>query len=239
MKALIRSWQKLQARFDALSRRERAMVAAALVGGGAMIVFSLFIDPAAAKARQLRESIGRQRAEAQTLGIQVADLERQMKIDPDAGRKAERSALQKDLGEAEAGLSVFRKGLVPPREMRELLDSLLRRHPSVRLLSLKTLPPASLMELARGEAAASKEPGERKRPEGQAGSAPGFDLYRHGVEIRLEGSYPDLQAYLSTLERSPKRLLWGEARLTVADYPKAQLSVVVHTLSDDKTWLAL
>ena len=66
-----------------------------------------------------------------------------------------------------------------------------------------------------------------------------FDLYRHGVEIRLEGSYGQLQAYLAQLEKLQQKLLWGKLEYRVIDYPKAELTLTVYPLSPDRTWLAL
>jgi MSHA biogenesis protein MshJ len=66
-----------------------------------------------------------------------------------------------------------------------------------------------------------------------------FDLYRHGVEIRLEGSFAELQAYLVQLEALQKRLLWGQLQYRVTAYPTAEMSLMVYTLSPDRTWLAL
>jgi len=66
-----------------------------------------------------------------------------------------------------------------------------------------------------------------------------FDLYRHGVEIRLEGSYGQLQAYLAQLEKMPQHLLWGQLSYRVIDYPKAEMTLTVYTLSPDRSWLAL
>jgi MSHA biogenesis protein MshJ len=68
----------------------------------------------------------------------------------------------------------------------------------------------------------------------------GAPLYRHGVEITVEGSYGDLMGYLSALESLPgPRLLWGGIKLKVEKHPTVQLSLTVYTLSLDKAWLEL
>ena len=94
-------------------------------------------------------------------------------------------------------------------------------------VSLKTLAPQSVLPVGEVKAGDAK-PVERS-----------FDLYRHGVEIRLEGSYGQLQAYLAQLEKLQQKLLWGKLEYRVIDYPKAELTLTVYTLSPDRTWLAL
>jgi len=64
-------------------------------------------------------------------------------------------------------------------------------------------------------------------------------LYRHGVEISVEGSYPELLAYLAMLERLPWRVYWSEASLSTQAYPTSRLTLTLFTLSLDKTWLSV
>lgn len=111
--------------------------------------------------------------------------------------------------------------------MNGLLESLLSRHAGLRLVSLKTLAPQSVLPVVAVKEGEAK-PAERS-----------FDLFRHGVEIRLEGNYGQLQAYLTQLEKLQQKLLWGALSYRVIDYPRAEMSLVVYTLSPDKTWLAL
>lgn len=68
----------------------------------------------------------------------------------------------------------------------------------------------------------------------------GAPLYRHGVEITVEGAYGDLMGYLASLETLPgPRLLWGGVKLKVEKHPTVQLSLTVYTLSLDRAWLEL
>ena len=65
------------------------------------------------------------------------------------------------------------------------------------------------------------------------------NLYRHGVEIRVEGSYADLTAYLAELEHLPQRMLWDRVAVDGEHYPKIVMTVMVYTLSLDKSWLVV
>lgn len=220
-------WQKLAARFEALSRRERALVAAALVGGTLLVGFVLLIDPVAARNKSMRQGIERQSAELAGLQSQLAALENQLRADPDAARKQQIQDLAVSLQDLGKRLRAAENGLVPPERMNSLLEAMLRRHPGLRLVSLKTLKPTGIL----GVPAAADG-----KPESAAGS---LEIYRHGVELRLEGSFGDLQAYVEQLEKEQPRLLWGEMALRVEEHPRAMLTLVIYTLSAEKAWLAI
>lgn len=218
--------QKLGQRFDARLPRERALLAAAAVGGIVLLGNAFFIDPPLARSRQLHRQAGQQMEETRTLAAQAGALKTQLAADPDAARKAEITQLKAELAGVEADLKALEGNFVAPDQMNGLLEQLLSSHSRLRLLSLKSLPPVNLAEAKKGEGTAES-----------SGSPLG--LYKHGVEIRLEGSYADLYAWLLQLEGTQRKLLWGDARLTVIEHPRTVLTLTVYTLSTDKAWLAI
>lgn len=237
----MKSWrqmiQPLNQRYAALTRRERLLVAAALALGPLLIGNALLLDPQGARKRMLTESINRQNAAVDQLQAQVLSLQQQLKLDPDAAKKAELAALQVEQDKLDEQVRAFGAKLVRPDQMNGLLESLLARHAGLRLLSLKTLAPVSVL----GEKSSDKA-GEKTSTNGKPSDSAQdrvFDLYRHGVEIRLEGDFGELQAYLEQLEQLQQRLLWGQLSYRVIDYPRAEMRLTVYTLSADKAWLAL
>jgi MSHA biogenesis protein MshJ len=61
---------------------------------------------------------------------------------------------------------------------------------------------------------------------------PALSVYKHGVEVAVKGNYLDLLPYLDKLQKYPKRLFWGDAKLNVAAYPEVVFTVVIYTLSE-------
>lgn len=216
----LREWlQALGKRFDAYSRRERALLATVLVGGLLLLGQTLLLEPALTRLRLLDRQVEQERTEAKALAAQVGAVKAQLQADPDAARKAEIAQQKTELAGLESGLQALAGDFVPPQQMNELLEQLLSRHSRLRLLSLKSLPPVNLAAAADGQAP--------------------LGLYKHGVELRLEGSYADLQAWLAQLETSKRKLLWGDVHLNVVEHPRSALTLTVYTLSTDKTWLAI
>ena len=111
-----------------------------------------------------------------------------------------------------------------------LLEDMIGRKSGLRLLSLKTLPVAPLLEK---KASAGEK--DAKAADNRVNSSAG--LYKHGVEIKLVGSYQDLAAYLERLEKSGQLLLWCGVSLSAEKHPQLVLTLTVYTLSLDRAWL--
>ena len=222
-------WQKLAARYDAMQLRERWLVALAMLGGIVLIAYSFVIDPALKRAQLAERSAADQSAQLSNLEIQIRALQSPDKY-PDVAANAELSALKTKLAELAGRLETLESTLVPPQRMPLLLEDMIGRKSGLRLLSLKTLPVAPLLEK---KASAGEK--DAKAADNRVNSSAG--LYKHGVEIKLEGSYQDLAAYLERLEKSGQKLLWSGVSLSAEKHPQLVLSLTVYTLSLDRAWL--
>lgn len=228
MKELSQHWNRLCSRYAALSQRERLFVALALVFGPLLIGNALFVDPQWKRSKAMQNTIATESASLAAMQTQAASLQQELNIDPDAGKKAELAALIAQRDQFDQQLRQQGSTLVRPEDMNGLLERLLARQSGLRLVSLKTQAPQSVLREKEATKETDGKPIERS-----------FDLYRHGVEIRLEGNYSQLQTYLAQLEKLPQRLLWGQLSYRVIDYPRSEMTLTVYTLSPDKTWLTL
>ena len=221
-------WRQQRQRFDALGRRERLLVITAAAAACVMAADAVWITPAfkAWSAVHKREAalpgvLAKTAAEAQRNAEAALAQERQL--------QAELAQLRHRLQDGEAAMHEIEANLVGPDRMLALLEQMLDGHGQLRVREMKSLPRTDLVAEA-----ASKVPGP-------AGSAPAERpaLYRHGIELTLEGSFADLVRYLEALENMPQRLLWGAMQLKVEQHPKALLTLRVYTLSLDRHWLEI
>ena len=134
----------VERKYISLAKRERLLVALALVLGPLLIGNALFIDPQRARINGVENTIATESASAAQLQAEAANLQQQLSIDPDAGRKAELAALNGERDKLDEQLRQLGSALVRPDEMNGLLEGLLARHQGLRLLSLKTLAPQSV-----------------------------------------------------------------------------------------------
>src|SRR4029078_2251792 len=121
---------RLLARFDALSLRERALVAGACLIGMVLLWFATVFDPATARQRSLS-------AELSTLqqSIQLATQRIQEPADPDPTLVAQReeTRLKAQLAEINTQLAAKSAGLIPPERMVQVIHDVLSRQPGVTL----------------------------------------------------------------------------------------------------------
>ena len=220
------AWVRYRDKFNNLSLRERLWVWAGGAATAGFLVHGLFLGPVLAERDQLAKALLKQGQDLQATATQLGSSQAALAAGPDAANRERRRLLEKQLQEVEAELRAVQKDLVAPDKMAKLLEELLGRSRGVKLVGLRTL------------AAEGKETGSAAA-EGGGQEKTEKALYRHGVEITVEGGYLDLLRYLIQVEKLPWQMLWGKLRLRVVEYPTARLSVTVHTLSLDKAWLVM
>ncbi|NVD74490.1 type II secretion system protein M [Duganella sp. BJB1802] len=103
--------------------------------------------------------------------------------------------------------------------------------------------PASILQPNANGTPSANGPGNAsaaaaKPPAGPA-AGPAPLLFRHGVQLVLQGSYLEMIDYLEALESMPTQLFWGAAALDADQYPQARLTLTLYTLSLDQKWIAL
>ncbi len=207
--------QQLKTWFDALRQRERIFVVLLAV---ALIYFSvdfLLLTPEQKKQKALQQQIT-----APQIELAALNAARQVLHDQLAQEQAARDSLEKTIAEAEALLG--QTDATSP-QVGALLKAMLETNPGLTLVSLKTLPVTTFFVA-------------KPAPDAKAGAPnPPLSLYRHGVEVSIKGNYLALLPYLEHLQKYPKRLFWYDAKLDVATYPAAILTMTIYTLSEQSS----
>ena len=219
-------WEQVTRRFDALRPRERVMVFVAGVAIIAGLGFVLAIDSALARHKILTASVDKHRTELAQVQKQNAELSRLLAQDPDAEGRKQIEDLQRRLSGYDTELRGVQQGLVPPKQMAKVLEEMLNRDSPVRLVKLRTLPVAALVEPANGPAA--KTPASAKNV-----------VYKHGLELTVEGRYLDLLAYQLRLENLPWRMFFARTNVNSVGYPKVFMTITLYTLSLEEAWLVV
>jgi MSHA biogenesis protein MshJ len=228
-------WQEWSGRFVALQPRERQLVAFAVAAAILFLGHTFWIEPAQLHVARLKKNIAQQLEEQGQLRTQLTALAAENK-DPDAARRVQLQQLREQLATTERDLKSFDRTLVAPSQAPALLQTLLARHRGLTLVSLTTLTPQPLIDPPQKKPATGgvQPPAVEEPPVMPAGN-----IYKHGIEVRLAGGYHDLLAYVSDLEASPQKLLWGGMKLAVRSHPVSELTLTVYTLSLDATWLVV
>lgn len=256
-------------RLDGMSLRERVLIFLMLAAVVVALIFTGTIDPLIARQKILSQNLVQTQAQTQAMEAQIQAMAEASKLDPDAPNKQRLQLLEAQRLAAYNSLAVLQKGLVSSDRMTALLRDLLGKNPRLKLMSVKTLAATPLLERAGEKNAGAAKDQATPNAAPQAGLPPTtalepandkktgeikvepkivvtnvpraaqLGLYKHGVEISVEGSYADLLNYLGELEHMPWQVYWGSVSLSAQGAPLSRLTLVVYTLSLDKTWLSV
>ncbi|RRS03083.1 hypothetical protein EIP75_17325 [Aquabacterium soli] len=208
-------WRRARRAFDTRALNERRLVIIAVLAGLWFVMDSVWITSG---FKQLSAVIARKNQAQQALQA----LQDKQRLQLDEMARAQASVASELLQTRErirlqnADFEKARQVLVPALEMRALLEGLLAEQRSLRLMSMKTLPREEI-QLPHVD-----------------GAGQSTLLYRHGLEIKIVGSFHELLNWLRSVESLPSKVLWDEMTLQADDQGVLTLSLKVHTLSRDR-----
>ncbi|HET7831901.1 MAG TPA: type II secretion system protein GspM [Gallionella sp.] len=218
-----RYWRLARVWIDKLSLRERALIFLAVAFVLAALLNLVLLDPLFEQKKTLTAQMIQRQEKTKQLQAQMAVLVQSRRDESQAPLHARLAQLKQQLADQESYLQSHREHLIEPSRMAGLLEQVLNNNGRLQLLSLQTLPVSPLIE---------------QQPAAAGGKAQ-KQIYKHGVQIRVRGSYPELLRYVSALEKLPVQVFWGEVSLQTEQYPDSVLALTVYTLSLDKTWLTV
>jgi len=214
-------WQRFAARIDEMTLRQRAMLFATVSLVVVVLANLTLIEPVLVKQKSLIDRGNRDQSQLAAVRSQLESVLKDAETDPKDPEQAALRELEERIAEVEKSLASRKEAFIAPTRLPTLLKDLLGQGRPVRLESLRLVPGTPV------EAAAP------------SGKEAGTELYRHGVEMTLRGSYFDLLQYLTDLEKLPARLLWGPVELQVEQYPEVRLTLQLHTLGTQRSLLTL
>ncbi len=252
-------WLSFLRKIDILSMRERAILFVLCSVGVLMIGFTFLIEPQLKLQKTLKTQQHTHQMQMGVLQEELAQLSGAMRGDPDAEIKARLNEAKARLLLMDSDLSNLQKNLVAPDKMDTLLQNILKRNKRLQLISLKSFPVVNLFDVAKASDGAANASASASATEAATNtvstanqglpSSSGskiatlnsdeLSIYKHEVELVLEGNYLDMLAYIKELEAMPEQVYWSRGSLNVLEYPKASLSLQIFTLSLEKKWLNL
>lgn len=179
---------------------------------------------------------------------QVAQQEVQDLLDQiGEGRLAmqrQQQLLNEKLNHVDRQLASAAMGFIPATLMPKVLEQLLDNSEQLVLLKLENKPVervTGLDDLVANEGGTNYE-GESNKKEPITEALVVDDtshLYRHGVELQLQGSYLSTLAYLKRLEQLQWRFEWDSLVFEVQKYPIGTVTLEVYTYSTERDWIGV
>jgi MSHA biogenesis protein MshJ len=209
----------IASRYDALTLRERALVALSLVAL-VWLVWDWTLHQTLNRRLAAGESNIASLRERIVSEVGIADqLKRALDDDPNRRLIAEQRNLNDQVAALDSRLEALVGGFVAPSKMPALLEDVVAHHRGVALQRVASLPV------------------EQVRQQGTGETVPG--LYRHAMRVELRGGYFAIRDYLKELEDAPWRFSWRSMNYHVEQFPDAVVVLEIETMSREKTWLGV
>lgn len=205
-------WAQLRDKTHALSVRERVII----TGAVAVLLLGIFDQLLLRPWLQERDKLQSREQQLQTasaeLSQQFSTLEAQLADDPNQHLRERIAQLEARHRQVDVDIARITDGMIAPELMPSLLGELLSERSGLKVHSIKSSPAKQLL---------SADKDDRSAPA----------IYRHDLEMRLEGTFEQVQRYLQSIEGLPQTLVWDELVFSVEKYPRGELLLSVHTLS--------
>jgi MSHA biogenesis protein MshJ len=210
-------WQALATKFNALSQRERVLVALASLCLTGLLLFVL-VEPQVIAYQQRAQHLTELEHANALASQQVALYEQGLTQDPDADYKQRVAKLEKQIMFVDAELSEQMVDMIPADYMPKVLAQLLGSVNSLSLIGFSSLTPVPLL----GAEGADK-----------------LNLYSHGIKLTLEGDYFSFLKFVQSVEDIPDKLYWKNLNYQVDKHPLARIELELYTLSINKDFISV
>jgi MSHA biogenesis protein MshJ len=217
--------KQLAAKFETLSMREKVLVLTSIASALLIGWYMLVSEPLYLKTRQDQQQAETLDKAVAELNKQIQNLQRRLNEDPHRELKQRIAQLDEQLQRLDVELRDKFHGLIEPRQMASVLESVLQEHKDLVLVRVQSLEAVPLITQSEETAKTEK--------------TPQVEVYRHGMQVEFEGSYLATLDYLKTLEQLPWEFYWDSVELDVKEYPRARIVITVHTLSLRDAWIGV
>jgi MSHA biogenesis protein MshJ len=233
-------YYKYVARFDAMSIRERMLIAVAALAMILVVWNTLLMQPLSTRQKAMQAELNEI-----TDNMTKTATAMEAAMEPKNTALSQLKTARSELTDVDHQLSTTIAGMIPPEHMAAVIQDVLRQQHGLTLISLRNQP---VMPLIIPADTATPEPPASDAAAPQDAPAPASvnpvpavktGPYVHPLEVVVEGSYADIVAYLKALETMKWHVYWNHLEMQTREYPVNRVQIEMSTLSLDDTWLGV
>jgi len=228
-----KQWQEYSDKYLALTIREQYLIFLTGLVAIFFIAFYLFIDAKVIANKKSATQIVRLQSSIQSLKNSTIEMQTALQRDPNEDTRNKIAQYEAKLAKVDEKLLSLTSDLISPVQMRYALLDLLKLEKGVSLLSFELLGAQPLLEEPENTTADGNVSSQLDTNNSQ------INLYRHGIKIKLSGSYFDLQSYLSQLENLSWKFFWQDFNFQLTEYPKNELEIEMYSLGTKKEFVGV
>ena len=209
---------------DQRSLRERVLI---LITSLAMVYFvwdGLIFSWIGDIKRQLSGNASQLQKKISNLQGQISQVSCSLSLDPVIRLKEKIRKITEESEDLQSKLANMTSSLIPPKEMTSFLQSLLENK-SLQIIKVANLSPMPVLGNKKDDSDSDEDEDEDEEEN------VGMQVYQHGIEIVLNGTFFQILSFLEEAEKMPWKVLWEELEFSITEYPLATIRIVIKTLS--------
>lgn len=214
------AWQQMSERFRGLKDREKYMTFFGSLLLVLWLFFIQFIDPLIQDLTKTKAQILASTKSMQQQASILESLQQQKDVNLDASYAKEIEELQRQEIDLQEQVSKLTSYFVGSERMALVLQDVLKSSHKVKIKSVVANPPVPLTFADQGS--------DNKAV-----------IYQHSTLVVLSGDFFALSAVLSELDNLKWSLGWQSLDYKVSNYPAAELTLHLLTVSDNESYIKL
>jgi len=211
------SYAALDKSFNNLTLRERIIMFIALIVCTFLITYFWVLDPAWIQQSKVDVRLQKSVQEEKVLNNEIDVINRRLQQDPLEEVNNNIAFSEGILLQLDQQLDEKLVKFIHAQQMPIALTKVLSKSPGVKISGLKSLP-VKVFNTSK----------EVAQPETQN------RFYQHTLEINLQGNYNAIYQYLLNVEAIKEKFYWYSLDYKVSDYPLAEVTIRIYTLSDQQ-----
>lgn len=224
---------KVADRFEALSIRERIIIMITII----VLLFiawdSTLMEPRSKKQENLIIEMQKVNKQLDTITKQMTEFSQKKSENNGPEIQKRIDDVKQLLLNVKTKQNEVTDEFVPPNQMADVLKDMLGAESGLVLKQLKSLGSSVFQKTSTMIPEVKDESGVVETPAKKA------VIYKHGLQIVFEGDFFSTLKYLKALEEMPWHFYWDTVDYKVESFPKARVSIVVHTLSLEEWWIGV
>lgn len=213
---------KLENKFNKFSMREKLFVFVALILTFYSAWHTVLYDYLLATDEEVSKKAQQMKQQISLLEGQIDSISEVLGRDPTFVLKQQAKELKKKNEELTQKIYENTKKMVSPKDMNKVLSHLIQKSEGLTLVKMESLQTKPLF--------APKNIQEN-------GKSRQLQVFNHGLRVEMLGDYFNTLQFLKALEQQNLDVMWDELEYEVKKYPKASVTIVLHTLSLDEGWI--
>ena len=207
---------ELADKLNAISPRERVILLVVVIVAMLGVYDHFALTPYLDQRKENDKLFSQYVQEMSEIEAKISEVTKKMAHDPNAILKERIAKQEQQLAKLDSIIGESTQNLIEPKKMSQVLGYLLSKQSGMGVKSVKNHPAEPV----------SFQKDEESKPE--------VLMYRHRLELGLEGTFFQVAGYLKMIEGLEERLYWDRMEFSIDQYPKGEFVLDVHTLSMSK-----